>query len=90
MVVGDGSKGRVIDIRGDRGCFACGPDGSGDIARPARIFRHERISRFTGCLRTGHIARPNEHGPGKGEPKPTVPVDVFGANLEDLAATLGL
>ena len=21
-------------------------------------------------LRTGHIARPNEHGPGKGEPKP--------------------
>ena len=41
-------------------------------------------------LRTGHIARPNEHGPGKGEPKPTVPVDVFGANLEDLAGKLGL
>jgi 2-haloacid dehalogenase len=41
-------------------------------------------------LRTGHIARPNEHGPGKGEPKPTVPVDVSGGNLEDLAAKLGL
>jgi len=41
-------------------------------------------------LRTGHIARPNEHGPGKGEPKPTVPVDVFGANLEDLAGKIGL
>jgi len=41
-------------------------------------------------LRTGHIARPNEHGPGKGEPKPTVPVDAFGANLEDLASKLGL
>src|SRR4030095_11821829 len=41
-------------------------------------------------LRTGHIARPNEHGPGKGEPKPTVPVDVAGANLEDLAAQIGL
>jgi len=41
-------------------------------------------------LRTGHIARPNEHGPGKGEPKPTVPVDAFGANLEDLAGKLGL
>jgi 2-haloacid dehalogenase len=41
-------------------------------------------------LRTGHIARPNEHGPGKGEPKPTVPVDVFGADLVDLAGKLGL
>ena len=41
-------------------------------------------------LRTGHIARPNEHGPGKGEPEPKVPVDVFGANLEDLAGKLGL
>jgi len=41
-------------------------------------------------LRTGHIARPNEHGPGKGETKPSVPVDVFGGNLEELAAKLGL
>jgi 2-haloacid dehalogenase len=41
-------------------------------------------------LRTGHIARPNEHGPGKGEPAPTVPVDVAGSNLEDLAGKLGL
>lgn len=40
-------------------------------------------------LMTGHIARPNEHGPGKGEPTPTVPVDVFGKDLEDLAAKLG-
>jgi 2-haloacid dehalogenase len=44
----------------------------------------------TNGLRTGHIARPNEHGPGKGEPKPAVPVDVFGADLEDLASKLGL
>ena len=41
-------------------------------------------------LRTGHIARPNEHGPGKGEAAPNVPVDVAGANLEDLAGKLGL
>ncbi len=41
-------------------------------------------------LRTGHIARPNEHGPGKGEPAPTVPVDVAGANLVDLASKLGI
>ena len=41
-------------------------------------------------LRTGHIARPNEHGPGKGETAPSVAVDAAGANLEDLAGKLGL
>jgi 2-haloacid dehalogenase len=41
-------------------------------------------------LRTGHIARPDEHGPGTGEAKPTVPVDVAGSDLEDLAGKLGL
>ena len=41
-------------------------------------------------LMTGHIARPNEHGPGQGETAPTVKVDAAGANLEDLAAKLGL
>jgi 2-haloacid dehalogenase len=41
-------------------------------------------------LRTGHIARPNEHGPGKGETAPSVPVDVAGGDLEDLAGKLGL
>jgi len=40
-------------------------------------------------LRTGHIARPNEHGPGKGEPAPKVPVDVAATSLEDLALKLG-
>ena len=41
-------------------------------------------------LRTGHITRPNEHGPGKGETAPRVPVDAAGADLQDLAAKLGL
>jgi 2-haloacid dehalogenase len=41
-------------------------------------------------LRTGHIARPNEHGPRKGETGPSVPVDVFGMDLEDLAGKFGL
>ena len=41
-------------------------------------------------LRTGHIARPNEHGPGKGEPEPKIQVDVAGRDLEDLSAKLGL
>ncbi|MBI1396695.1 MAG: haloacid dehalogenase type II [Betaproteobacteria bacterium] len=36
-------------------------------------------------LRTAHVARPNEHGPGKGEPGPTVPVDVAASSFEDLA-----
>lgn len=41
-------------------------------------------------LRTGHIARPNEHGPGKGEKSPSVAVDAAGADLADLAGKLGV
>ncbi len=40
-------------------------------------------------LRTAHIARPNEHGPGKGEPAPKVPVDIAAASLIELADQLG-
>ncbi len=40
-------------------------------------------------LRTAHIARANEHGPGTGEAAPKVPVDVASSSLEDLAAKLG-
>jgi len=40
-------------------------------------------------LKTGHIARPNEKGPGKGETKPTVPVDIAAADIVALADTLG-
>jgi 2-haloacid dehalogenase len=40
-------------------------------------------------LRTAHVARPNEHGPGKGEPAPTVPADIAAASLNDLADKLG-
>jgi 2-haloacid dehalogenase len=40
-------------------------------------------------LRTGHIARPDEHGPGTGETRPTVAVDVAGADLNDLADKVG-
>lgn len=41
-------------------------------------------------LRTGHIARPDEHGPGTGEFGPSVPVDLFGSDLADLAGKLGV
>jgi 2-haloacid dehalogenase len=40
-------------------------------------------------LRTGHVARPNEKGPGTGEHAPTIPVDVAGSDLADLADRLG-
>jgi 2-haloacid dehalogenase len=40
-------------------------------------------------LRTGHVARPNEMGPGTGEIAPTVPVDFAGRDLADLAEKLG-
>jgi 2-haloacid dehalogenase len=40
-------------------------------------------------LRTAHIARPNEHGPGKGETAPKEPVDFAATSLEDLADKLG-
>jgi 2-haloacid dehalogenase len=40
-------------------------------------------------LRTGHVARPNERGPGRGETKPSEPVDVAVGNIEELAEKLG-
>lgn len=41
-------------------------------------------------LRTAHIARIDEYGPGTGEPGPTVPVDHAASSLEDLADKLGV
>jgi 2-haloacid dehalogenase len=40
-------------------------------------------------LRTAHIARPGENGPGTGESAPQVPVDFAAKNMEDLATQLG-
>ena len=40
-------------------------------------------------LKTAHVARPNEHGPGKGEAKPTVPVDIAVGSFTELADKLG-
>jgi 2-haloacid dehalogenase len=41
-------------------------------------------------LLTAHVARPNEHGPGRGEAAPTVAVDIAVKNLEELAGKLGV
>jgi 2-haloacid dehalogenase len=40
-------------------------------------------------LRTGHVARPDEHGPGTGETAPTIRVDVAGNDLMNVAEKLG-
>ena len=40
-------------------------------------------------LRTAHVARPNEHGPGRGEAAPSVPVDYAVRSLTELAEKLG-
>jgi 2-haloacid dehalogenase len=39
-------------------------------------------------LRTAFVARPDEHGPGKGERAAQVPVDVSAVSLVDLADRL--
>jgi 2-haloacid dehalogenase len=39
-------------------------------------------------LATAHVARGNEHGPGRGESAPSVPVDIAAASLLDLADRL--
>jgi 2-haloacid dehalogenase len=49
------------------------------------------LSHAAACgLRTAHVARPNEHGPGKGEKAPKVPVDIAASGLGDLADQLGI
>jgi 2-haloacid dehalogenase len=40
-------------------------------------------------LRAAHVARPNEHGPGRGETAPSVPVDYAVKSLIELAEKLG-
>jgi 2-haloacid dehalogenase len=41
-------------------------------------------------LRTAHVARPNERGPGRGESAPTIAVDLAVKSVEELAAKLGV
>lgn len=41
-------------------------------------------------LRTAHIARPDEAGPGRGEARPETAVDFATRGVEDLAAQLGV
>lgn len=47
-----------------------------------------KAARACGLL-TAFIPRPNEHGPGRGEPAPGAPVDIVATDLAALAAALG-
>lgn len=48
------------------------------------------LSAAAACgLKTGHVARPDEHGPGMGERAPKVAVDHAGRDLANLADQLG-
>ena len=48
------------------------------------------LSAAAACgLKTAHVARPGEYGPGTGESEPKVPVDLAAQSLEGLAAELG-
>ena len=48
------------------------------------------LAHAAGCgLRTAHVARPNEKGPGKGEAGPSAPVDIAVGGLMELADHLG-
>ena len=55
------------------------------------VAAHSRDLQAAGALglRTAHIARINEYGPGTGEAAPTLPVDYAVANLEELAHATG-
>jgi 2-haloacid dehalogenase len=55
------------------------------VAAHSKDLRHAAAA----GLRTAHVARPDEHGPGTGESKPAVPVDFAASDLDDLAGKLG-
>lgn len=65
--------------------FDCAPDEVLMVAAHS-----EDLAAAAACgLRTAHIARPDEHGPGIGERGPRVPVDHAAADLGELATRLG-
>jgi len=65
--------------------FDCAPEECMMVAAHS----HDLAAAAATGLKTGHIARPNEKGPGKGEAKPSIPVDVAAPSIEGLADALG-
>jgi 2-haloacid dehalogenase len=50
---------------------------------------YDLVAAAAAGLRTAFIARPNEHGHGKGERSPSVPVAFAAVDVDDLADQLG-
>jgi 2-haloacid dehalogenase len=69
--------------------FWLAPVSNGNISMMVAAHSYDLSAAAALGLRTAHIARPNEAGPGKGERSPKIEVDVAGSSLEDVAAQLG-
>jgi 2-haloacid dehalogenase len=83
-IAGDYKPKSVVYLKSAE-AFDCAP---GECVMVA-AHSHDLASAASCGLKTAHVARPNEHGPGKGEPKPTVPVDIAVASFTELADKLG-
>jgi len=66
------------------GAFDCEPEQTMMVAAHSS----DLAAAAAAGLRTAFIARPDEHGPGKGEPAPSVPVDLAVGSLTALAERL--
>jgi 2-haloacid dehalogenase len=65
--------------------FDCAPDETLMVAAHSS----DLAAAAAAGLRTAFVARPEEHGPGLGESRATVPVDFSAASLIELADRLG-
>ncbi|MCA0241813.1 MAG: haloacid dehalogenase type II [Proteobacteria bacterium] len=78
-------KPKPVVYRSAAAAFDCRPD------EVLMVAAHSSdLAAAAGCgLRTAHIARPDEHGPGVGERQARQPVDWQAGGLDDLATQLG-
>ncbi len=77
-------KPKPIVYRSAAAAFDCRPDQTMMVAAHSS----DLAAAATAGLRTAFIARPDEHGPGKGEQRANVSVDISAANVLDLADRL--
>ncbi len=77
-------KPKPIVYRSAAAAFDCRPDQTMMVAAHSS----DLAAAAAAGLRTAFIARPDEHGPGKGEQRANVSVDISAANVLDLADRL--
>jgi 2-haloacid dehalogenase len=78
-------KPKAVVYQASASAFDCRPD---EVMMVAAHSDDLEAARAAGLM-TAHIARPNEHGPGKGEAAPRGSFDMAAADLGDLARQLG-